>query len=123
MKAKTSRPPWRFFMHTPFLWAVAVNLTTFCSAQPSLGWVAQIGGSGSETAAAVSRDSQGNLYIAGTTNSTDLGATGFQMRLASPGLVRAADDLNSAKPLDVPASDSGANWTVLHPPGYITILA
>jgi uncharacterized protein (TIGR03437 family) len=42
---------------------------------PELEYLRTFGGSGSDTAAAVTTDAQGNIYVAGTTNSLDFPAT------------------------------------------------
>lgn len=55
--------------------AVPPGATMTIDPQPDLHWCTYYGGSGTERAKALARDTSGNIYVAGYTNSTDLIAT------------------------------------------------
>jgi uncharacterized protein (TIGR03437 family) len=63
---------------------------------PQIVFDKSFGGSGQSTAAGLARDTQGNLYVAGTTNSTDFSTVNpVQSRLGSAPLLVSADGGNT----------------------------
>ena len=63
-------------------------LAPFCSSQqfPAFRWVKQADGSGSATFAGLGSDLQGNIYVVGSTKSSDLPVrAAAQDKIASPG--------------------------------------
>jgi uncharacterized protein (TIGR03437 family) len=73
---------------------------------PELVFTKFFGGSGADTATAIATDAQGNIYIAGTSNSVDFPTTtGVQPRLAAPVAV-IAGGAAAATPLPVSTETS-----------------
>jgi len=89
----------------------AYNRTLPLIIDPQIVFDKTFGGSGQTTVLGMARDAQGNLYVTGSTNSTDFGATSgaFQPRLGTAPLIV--------------TSNAGQSWSFPTLPGAVSVFS